>query len=216
MQRAAIFLLLCGGPTWAQGNVCVAGRVQPLPGPTICMQGETHEIEGAGVWLKSGVVDLNLYNGQIVEVAGPDVNAFPTCPPLIDVTQVQSPAPSILEWCGSGSTCCPIKFKVCPGGLGAWWLFLSTSPGYVPLGCGFPIDGTLLLGPSLFQIGSGFIGASCGEVTLQIPCVNSLVGAQVWVQGARQDIGPVGPVHLTNPVSLTISPFLPPCAPTNC
>jgi hypothetical protein len=213
---STILVMLLAVPLPPQGNVCVTGRVEPLPGPTICMQGETHRLECAGVWLKSSVVNLASFVGQIVEVSGPDVSAFPTCPPLIDVVAVQSPPPATLEWCGSGSTCCPIKFKVCPGGLGIWSLFLSTSPAYLPLGCGWPIDGTATIALPAFPIGGGILGASCGVVSFQIPCENALVGAQVWLQGTRRDIGPVGPLQLTNPICLTITPFLPPCAPVGC
>jgi hypothetical protein len=197
----------------AQAQVCVTGRVTPVGGPTICQQGETHYLECTRVFLRSNLLDLNRFNGQIVRITGRDIGV--TCR-VLDVARVDPP-PATLEWCGSPSTCCPVKFKVCPGGLGQAWLFLSTAPDYQPLGCGNTLlGGTLLIAPPLIEVWSGMLTAGCGEVTIPIPCNNSLVGLQVWLQGARRDIGPIGPLWLTNAVCFRIAPFLPPCAPTGC
>jgi hypothetical protein len=49
-----------------------------------------------------------------------------------------------------------------------------------------------------------------------LPNDPSLQGVHLRFQGARQDIGPVGPVQLTNVLPVTLVPFLPPCGSINC
>lgn len=211
MRSLIVFAILAIG-VGAQARVCVTGRITPVGGPTICMQGESHYLESTGIYLKSRVVDLSRYNGKVVEIVGRDVGV--TCR-VIEVEQVLL-ARATLEWCGSGSTGCPVKFRVCPGGLGYGWLFWSVTQGYLPLGCSPPnfIDGTVLLGPPIVPLWEGWLISGCAEITVQIPWDNSLVGFRVWLQAVRMDIGPVGPLILSNAVSFQIAPFMPPCAPT--
>jgi hypothetical protein len=55
-----------------------------------------------------------------------------------------------------------------------------------------------------------------GDHVWPIPNTASVAGVQVWLQGARQDIGPVGPIQFTNVQRITIAPFMPPCGGTSC
>ncbi len=219
--RQAAFGLLLAAPLAAQpgpiNSVCVTGVIQPTGGPSICLDNATHRLECTQVRLFSNVVDLDAFVGQLVEIVGVQVSF--SCP-TIHVVQINLPN-AVLESCGTASTCCNLKVKVCPGGLGQGAIFLAFQPGFFPFGCGdfspFPfIRGSWLLGGDVVQVWSGTIAAGCGEVTLSIPCANDLVGLELFFQGARQDIGPVGPVVLTNALCFQIAPFLPPCAPTNC
>ncbi len=214
MRAAFLAALLCAAAN-AQGSVCLTGEVVPVGGPTICMQGETHRIQHTRVFLKSSVLDLNRFNGMVVRISGRGIGV--TCT-VIDVVDVQLPR-AVLTRCGSPSPGCPIKLKLCPGGLGRWWLWGSFSgPGYLPIGCVPPdfIDGTVLLGLPAITIVHGTVIGLCGEYILRIPNDPSLVGVRAWFQAARQDIGPVGPITISNVEFLQLAPFMPPCAPINC
>ncbi|MBK8980236.1 MAG: hypothetical protein IPM29_30410 [Planctomycetes bacterium] len=215
LLAAAPALVVASALAPLPAQVCVTGIVQPVNGPTICMQGETHYLQCSRVFLvsRSGAVDLNRYVGQNVRITGREIGA--TCT-LLDVARVDPPLAS-LTWCGSGSTGCPLKLKICPIGMGRWWLFLGLAPDFRPIGCATSgwIDGTLLLRDPIYPIGNGGSGI-CGEVTLQIPLDNSLVGVTVYFQGARQDIGPVGPLELSDVQCVRLAPFMPPCAPVGC
>ncbi|MCI0585760.1 MAG: hypothetical protein L0323_02845 [Planctomycetes bacterium] len=202
---------IASAPAQAPAPVKVTGVVQPVPGPTICLQGETHRLGCTNVYLKSNVVDLDALVGQNVEVTGFDVGL--TCN-VVNVTSAAPPIP-FLEWCGTPQLGCTVKFKVCPGGLGFAWLFLADAPGYLPIN---PVTGTVLLFfvPPPILVGSGPVGAGCLEVVVPIPFDGNLIGQEFHLQGARMDIGPVGPLQLTNAACLTITPFLPPCGPINC
>ena len=196
----------------AAGPLAVTGIVQPVPGPTICMQGETHFLECTQVFLKSNVVDLNALVGQTLFLNGFDVGV--TCH-VIQVVAAQ-PANATLEWCGTPTLGCAVKFKVCPGPLAVGLLFLSTGTAFLPVF--LPLN----LAPQAVLISPPFIpvplsiGGGCFQSTIPIPVDLSLVGANFWLQGARMDIGPVGPMQLTNAVCLTILPPLPPCIPPGC
>lgn len=198
----------------AQSPVCATGVVQPVTGPTICMQGETHTLLGTQVMLRSQLVNLQQYVGQLVRVEGPDIGV--TCR-VLDVAAV-TPARATLVSCGTPMPGCPMKFKVGPGAIGRYALVVSFRAGYQPFGCAPPdwIDGTLLLGsPAITLVVAMFPGPS-GDYVWQIPNSPSLVGTRLWFQGARQDIGPVGPVELTNTVPVVLSPFMPPCGGIGC
>lgn len=65
------------------------------------------------------------------------------------------------------------------------------------------------------QTGVGSV-AMCHGVNVTVPSTPNIVGLEIWLQGARRDVGPVGPVSLTNAICLTVTPPLPPCAPINC
>jgi len=192
----------------------VSGVVEPVGGPTICMQGETHRLADTTVMLKSSLVNLSQYVGQLVRVEGRDVGLVCN---VLDVTAV-TPTYAQLETCGTPMPGCPIKVKVGPGAIGRYAILASFGPGFLPIGCAPPdfVDGTMLLrSPAITLVVAMFPGPY-GEFVWQIPNQPSLQGVQIWFQGARQDIGPVGPVQLTNSVRLLIVPFMPPCGGINC
>jgi hypothetical protein len=209
-----LFAALSSAATAAQADVCITGRVAPVNGPTICQQGETHLLENTRVFLRSATIDLNQWIGRLVRVRGSDIGV--TCT-VLQVREV-SLAGAALTRCGSPSPGCAVKLVMCPGGLGRWWLWAAFAPGYRPIACAppDPLEGTVLIADPLFNLVFGeFIGL-CGEYLLPIPADPSLIGVRVWFQGARQDIGPVGPLHISNVEVMTLSPLLPPCQPTNC
>ena len=53
-------------------------------------------------------------------------------------------------------------------------------------------------------------------MNLVLPADLSLTGVSLWFQGARQDIGPVGPLQATNAVCFTILGPSPPCISPGC
>ncbi len=204
MLRLAAILVFgtfaVGGP--AQ-TVAVTGIVRPVTGPTVCQQGETHYLESAQVYLKSDSVDLNALVGQNVRLTGAEIGV--TCR-VIDVTAAVL-ANLSLESCGTPAPGCPLKFKVCPGPIGLGWLALSTGPGFLPLSLRFnSVPETVLLATPWIAIPLGFGMTGCFEETVPIPLDLSLVGASFWLQGVRMDIGPVGPLRLSNVIRLTIRP----------
>jgi hypothetical protein len=145
--------------------------VQPLNGPTVCLTG-THTLDCTKVILQSSNIDLTLLEGKLVKLFGNQTGE--TCP-LIDVTGVQA-APSTLEWCGSPTPGCVLKFKVCPGGLSQFWLFASLSPGYKPL---HPSKGTWLMGDPFFMLAQGTGGGPCHELSVLVSPVPVIVGLEV-------------------------------------
>ena len=107
-----------------------------------------------------------------------------------------------------------MRFRVGPTGvIGQWWLWFSPSPGFLPID---PVTGTLLLGSPIFFLGSGltFGGGATKDITL--PADTSLTGLNLWMQGARRDVGPIGPIQLTNSVCFTILGPSPPCVLPDC
>lgn len=94
-----------------------------------------------------------------------------------------------------------------------FWLFASLSPGYKPLS---PSKGTWLLGDPFFLLAQGLGGGICHELSFVVPPVPVIIGLDVWLQGARRDVGPVGPITLTNAVCLTITGPGAPCVSPGC
>ncbi|HEX6812856.1 MAG TPA: hypothetical protein VF384_14615 [Planctomycetota bacterium] len=197
-----------------QSQVCVSGVVQPVTSPTICMQGETHYLAGTSLFLRSTVVPLAQFVGQNVRVQGPDIGLV--CR-VLDVTAI-FPAPARLESCGTPMPGCSMRFKLTPGAIGQYGLFGSLGPGFAPLGCAPPdvFDGSLLLGWPLHTFVIALFTGPAGDYVWPLPNTPAIQGVQVWMQGARQDIGPIGPIQFTNLVRFTIVPFMPPCGGINC
>ena len=130
-------------PANAQGSVCMNGLLQPVLPPSC--GAATHRFECGNVELRSSAVVLDDYVGQLVRVTGVDVG---TACPLLDVATIE-PARTTLDLCGSPVLGCPIELTVCPVLQGVWALWVSTSPGFYPLGCArIPngVDGTIGLG----------------------------------------------------------------------
>lgn len=206
-------IALFGATPRTQNQVCVTGVVRPESGPSICTQRYTHALENTRVKLVSRVINLDQYVGRNVKVMGPLVGV--TCP-IVDVAQVFDPPPATLEFCGTPQTSCPVKLKLCPIGMGRGWLLVGFGADFVPVGCstsGF-LDGSLLVANPIlvWNFGAGV----CGELLLIVPTDPSLLGLTLWFQGARQDIGPIGPLELSNVTTFRITPFMPPCGPVNC
>lgn len=213
--RTAPALLVLAYALAGQTPVCVSGLLEPVPGPTICQQGETHWFAAARVYLRSNTVNLASFAGQVVQVEGPDIGLL--CR-VIDVRRVAAPAPALLVSCGSPMAGCPVRVEVQGPGLGFAILAASTGAGFQPLGCGGlgALEGTLLLGSPAVVLVAGTTGTGELGVTIPIPLQNALVGVGILFQGAHATIGPVGPLHLTNVERIVVSPLLPPCLPITC
>jgi hypothetical protein len=208
----ALVAILLGSTLRAQSDVCITGLLVPDSGPSICTQRFTHALADTGVRLVSRSLDLNAHNGRLVKVVGREVGV--TCR-ILEVSAVIDPPPATLTLCGTPQSSCPVKLELCPIGMGQGWLFLGLQPDFAPLACGQGfLDGTLLLQSPIAL--TAFGAGGCGELLLTIPLAHSLQGLQLWFQGARRDIGPIGPLQLTNVVTFRITPFMPPCGPTNC
>ena len=78
------------------------------------------------------------------------------------------------------------------------------------------LDGTVLLGSPAITLVVAMFSGPFGEYVWALPNDPSLSGVQLQFQGARQDIGPVGPIQLTNVLPVQLVPFLPPCGSINC
>ena len=198
----------------AQAPVCVSGIVEPVPGPTICQNGETHWFAAASVYLRSSTVNLAALVGHTVQVQGTDVGLL--CH-VIDVQQVADPAPVAMSSCGSPMLGCPVRLRVSGPGLGFAVLAGSVARAFQPLGCSGPgPTGTILLGPPIVTLVSGTTGLGTIDVLVPIPPNPALQGVSVWFQGAHMTIGPIGPIVTSDVVRIVVTPLLPPCAPTNC
>jgi len=212
-MKAILLASLLAGLASAQSSVCVTGLVQAV-GPTICMQGETHVLAGTQVYLRSNLLNLNQFLGQLVRIEGNDIGLV--CH-VLDVSAVR-PAPATLTSCGTPMPGCSMKLKVGPGAIGRYALVASFGSGFQPMGCSPPdwLDGTLLLGSPSYTLAFAMFGGPFGEYVWPIPNQPSLQGVQIWFQGVRQDIGPVGPIELTNVLRVQLVPFMPPCGSINC
>src|SRR5262245_49385030 len=131
-------LLFLASPALAQTGVPikVTGIVQPVPGPTICMQGETHFLECTSVYLKSSTVNLNAWVGQTVNVTGVDVGI--TCH-VIDVTSVATSGVT-LSWSGAATPGGTITFSCCvfgPNPPHPFFLYFSNASGFFPINLTF-------------------------------------------------------------------------------
>jgi hypothetical protein len=195
-SRILLLAPLFLSPT-AAAQVLVSGVVQPVPGPTICMQGETHLLECTGVFLRSSTVNLNSFVGQAVLATGSDIGL--TCH-VIEVSQVVY-ASLVLSRAGTPTLGQTVTFTLClysslSGDV--YGIFFSASSGF------FPIDlslGTVLLGPPVFILGGG-PNLICADLPVAIPFDPSLVGASFWAQGV---VGAPFLTQLSNAVCLTIS-----------
>jgi hypothetical protein len=198
----------------AQAPVCITGLLEPLPGPTICQQGETHWFAAARVYLKSSTVNLAAHVGSTVRIEGTDVGLL--CH-VVDVTQIFDPAPVVLTSCGSAMLGCGVRVRVNGPGLGFVLLAASTTRGYQPLGCGSAsLHGTVLLGQPIATLAGIVDGNGTVSALASIPANTAFLGAQLWFQGGHLPIGPVGALELSDVLGITVTPLLPPCAPTNC
>lgn len=207
-------LLLCGtaGPVFSQVGppktlVTFTGAIEPA-GPSICLQG-SHALECNGALLQSAELDLTKYEDGLWTFTAFDAGA--TCP-VWNIVDAQ-PAQATLTQCGAAIGGCPMRWRVGPSGvIGQYVLFFSLGSDFTPLA-----DGQMLqLAAPLEFLGSGLTFGQAPFVELNLPGDPTLIGLDVWLQGARQDIGPVGPLQLTNATCFTIGPPFPPCFQPNC
>lgn len=164
----------------------------------------------SGVLLKSSTLDLTPFEGKLWKFT-----ALPRgveCL-ILDVIDVQ-PATATLVYCGNPVPGCPMRFRVGPTGvIGQWFLFSSLKPGFSPID---PVTGTLLLGPPVRFLKSGPTFGTGATFDIVLPPDVSLTGVSLWLQGARMDVGPVGPLEATNAVCFTILGPSPPCISPGC
>ena len=206
--RILATLALFVAPALAQTATFTA-IIEPATQPSICQE-ETHLVACNGALLKSTTLDLNQYVGKpyrfTAKLGGVTCNVW-------NVTAVAG-APATLTFCGSAAPGCPIRLRVGPSGvIGMWFLWWSPSSAFVPLDATL---GTLMLGAPAYSLGSGPTATATPYFETVLPSSPALVGLTVFAQGARMDIGPVGPLQLTNPTCFTIAPFMPPCATPGC
>jgi len=184
----------------ASAQVVFTGVIEKVTLPSICQE-ETHFLTctgptaGAptGVRLKSTTLDLTQYEGKVATFTAQPRGV--TCL-IYDVTAVDTTPDAWLEMCGTAGLGCPLRFRVQPSpSLGQYWLWLSASPGFTPID---PITGTVLLGPGFVLVAQG--STPPGQIDVVVPVDLALVGLDLWVQGARRDVGPIGPIQTTNAV----------------
>lgn len=205
------------GPT-VVGNIVFTGTLAPATLASFCQE-ETHYIRCTGpfpgqeigsVLVKSTTLNLDQFVG--VPMRFTCFAAGVTC--LIYNITDASPATSFLSWCGTPAPGCPVRFRVGPTGvLGVYALFVSGAPGFVPLD---PITGTAFLSAPAIMIASGSTFGATAAVDLSIPSDPSWVGTQLWFQGVRADVGPVGPLEATDPACFTVLPSTVPCFLPGC
>ena len=194
------------------------GVIEPATLPSICQE-ETHFLtctgpkpfSPTGVLLKSSTLDLDEFVGQNMKYTA--VLRGVTCP-IWDVTSATLPSATLVS-CGSPVPGCTMRFRVGPTGvIGRYSLFLSFSPDFRPPPA--RISGTVLLGPPIHVFATGLTFGPTAAFDFTIPPSVSLTGLDIWLQGARQDIGPIGPLEVTNAICFTILGPSPPCISPNC
>lgn len=207
------FLLVVPALVQAQQPVCVTGRLEAVPGPTICMQGETHLLADTGIFLRPVNSLLTPYEGQVVQVTGVQVGLLCN---VMDVLQVQ-PAPTQLVQCGTPAPGCAMRLTAIGPGIGFAMIAISNSVGFLPFSCNptTGIEGTLLLASPAELLAAGPTGTGTLSHNFTVPSNNSLIGVSVVFQGAHATIGPAGPLTITNLESITIIGQLF-CQPPNC
>ncbi len=202
--------------TTSAAQVSFTGVIEPATLPSICQE-ETHYLTctspnpsaPTGVLLKSSTLDLTPFEGKVAAFTA--VPRGVTCL-IYDVIAVDTTPPASLEMCGTPGLGCPIRFRVQPASsLGEYWLFLATSPGFTPID---PVTGTLLLGPGFVLVDQGTTPP--GQFDVVIPAVAALTGLDLWLQAARRDIGPIGPIQTTNAVCFEIPGFVLQCETPGC
>lgn len=190
--------------------VSITGVVEKVSGPAICLQQVTHRLACTDVLLRSATVDLDALVGQTWTFVGQDVGV--TC----HVVEVESVVPPKAELgsCGTPATGCPLKITICPSGaIGRHFLFAAAGSGYAPIDL---VTGTLLLAPPVIVLSQGPQRFPCVGISLVVPDQPALIGAHVFLQAAQQDVGPVGPPFLTNPICFQILPGAVPCMLPDC
>jgi hypothetical protein len=217
IQRFATTLLapaLLAGLASAQ--VVFTGVIEKATLPSICQE-ETHFLTctgpnpdaPTGVLLKSSTLDLTPFEGQVATFTAQARGV--TCL-IYDVTAVDTMPAATLEMCGTEGLGCPLRFRVQPASsIGQFWLWIAASPGFTPID---PTTGTVLLGPGFVLVAQGMTPP--GQVDVVVPADAALVGLDLWLQAARRDIGPIGPIQATNAVCFELIGFPFQCETPGC
>jgi hypothetical protein len=193
----------------APAQVVFTGEIEKATLASFCQE-ETHVLECAGVLLKSSALDLAAFEGKVFEFTA-EARGVECL--IYDVTAVESASAHLVR-CGNPVPGCPMRFRVGPTGvIGQYWLWLALSPTFLPLD---QVTGTWMLNPPFFLLGSGLTFGDGSAVDIVLPPDPSLTGLTLFLQGARQDIGPIGPIELTNPLCFQILGPSPPCFEPDC
>lgn len=185
--------LLLAAPVSAQ--VTMTGTVRPLPGPTVCQQGETHTLECTGVLLRSSLIDLRRWEGRTVTLTADEVGV--TCK-VYEVTGIAD-ARVTLDWSGIPTPGGRIRFQVCVQGSNPPHLFKvygGLERGFIYLG---PLTGTRFLGADARLVATGW-SLGCGSAEGTIPNRPSLVGRWIYCQAVGIHLW----AELSNPVCFLV------------
>jgi len=197
-------------------QVTFTGVIQKVTLPSICQE-ETHFLtctgsspsSPTGVLLKSSTLDLTPFEGKVATFTAQPRGV--TCL-IYDITAVDTTPAATLVMCGTPGLGCPLRFRIEPSAsIGEFWLFLSGSPGFAPVD---PVTGTVLLGSGFILVAHGTTPP--GSLDVVIPSDPALTGLALWLQGARRDVGPVGPITATNAVCFEIPGFVFFCETPGC
>jgi hypothetical protein len=192
------------------------GVVEPAfsPGPPIICAPPTHQLKCSGgvFFLQSDTIDLDDYIGQNVKLVGTAVDKG--CP-LIEITEVISPPPATLELCGTTAIGCPVRLVSAPGNISQHIIWFSGGPGLFSLSVQ---KGSLLLAMPFFELVSvaGGFGAEGAAFDFHMPTDSNLIGVDLWLQNARRDVGPIGPLSMGNAICFSILPAHVPCVLPDC
>jgi len=200
----------------ASAQVTFTGVIEKATLPSICQE-ETHFIactgttpdSPTGVLLKSSTLDLTPFEGKVATFTAQPRGV--TCL-IYDITAVDTTPAASLEMCGTPGLGCPMRFRVQPStSLGEYWIWLSGSSGFAPID---PVTGTVMLGPGFILVAHGMTPP--GQLDVVIPADPVLTGLDLWLQGARRDLGPIGPITATNSVCFEIPGFVFFCETPGC
>lgn len=181
----------------AQTPIRVVGELVPNNGPTICGQQLSHRLACSRVYLVSQSVNLNAFNGQIVDLVGIDQGV--TCV-VLNVSQIQLASGS-LSWSGTPTLGSTLTFVLTGPGISYNGVYLSNFAAVIPLDLQ---TGTLLIAPPLYFL-SGSAGGGQSQFSVTIPVDPALIGATPYLQSVHQTIGPVRPPFLGNPICFTVT-----------
>lgn len=196
-MRSLLVLLLLASVAEAQ-TVTVTGQVEVLGAPEACAPGATHRVRHTGVFLRSQTIDLNTVFGTRT-ITGIDVSG--ACP-AIEVTSIGNSAFTLFV-CNHPGLGCTVTLDMCPAPKPATFLlFVAAKTDYLPVD---PATGTFLLGPPFFTLATGNSAVVCQSVPLTLNAPGSLVGLDVFFQGASlPPTYPAAPALLSSVAKMTI------------
>ncbi len=193
----------------SSAQVVFTGVIEKATIPSFCQE-ETHILTCSGVRLKSSTLDLSKYEGINTKFTADSRGV--TCT-IYDVTAAEPPTATLVA-CGNPVPGCPMRFRVGPTGvIGQWLLFLAFDSAFVPMTA--PLGSLQLATPIVF-LAQGQTFGPTAALDVNLPNNLALSGLELHMQGLRQDIGPVGPLELTNAICFTILGPSPPCIQPGC